>query len=638
MKNIIVGWVVGLAALGHTYAGDPKYPVSEIPEELKTNVNVVIREDEMIFKILSKSRASLYVHQVITILNDKGKDYASEAVSYDKLSKIKDFNGTVYDASGKQIKRLKNSEIYDQSAFDGYSLYSDARFKSIDLAQGSYPYTVEVDYEIEYKYLFHIPGFVVVPEEKISVQHATYSLHFPHDLAPRYLVRNTDVKPKQENTSDGMESLTWSFENVKPIKFEPYGPLRSELVTSILAAPSIFEYDNYSGTMATWDQFGQWIAALNKGRNVLPEETKQKIKQLTAPLKTTEEKVKAVYEYLQNKTRYVGIQLGIGGYQPFEASVVDQTGYGDCKALSNYMVALLESINIKAHYTLISSGENASALKTDFPSSQFNHAIVAVPNGADTLWLECTSQSNPFGYQGSSTGDRKALLITDNGARIVNTIRYSPEQNMQSRTADVNVEPTGDAKAVIRTTYSGIQYENNDLNYNLNNQYDEQKKWIQENTKIPSFDINSFAITNIKNKIPSAVVKLDLNLRRYATVSGKRIFLSPNLMNRSSYVPEKIESRKTKVVRRMNYTNLDTIRYRLPEGIYPEFLPAPVKLKNQFGEYEATYQFDEGSLVYIRRIKMIKGDFPAESYQELIDFYKNISKADNTKLVFMSKT
>jgi hypothetical protein len=638
MKQLVRTWVLVIATLGHAHGGDPKYPVTDIPEELKINVNVVIREDQMIFKILSKSKASLYVHEVITILNDKGKDYASEIVSYDKLSKIKDFNGAVYDASGKQIKRLKNSEIYDQSAFDGFSLYSDARFKSIDLAQGSYPYTVEFDYEIEYKYLFYIPGFVVVPEEKISVQHASFSLLFPQDLAPRYSVRNTEIKAKLEKTNEGLESITWSFENVKPIKFEPYGPLRSELVTSIHAAPSAFEYDNYSGTMATWDQFGQWIAALNKGRNILPEDTKQKIKQLTASLKTTEEKVKAVYEYMQNKTRYVSIQLGIGGFQPFEASVVDQTGYGDCKALSNYMVALLESINIRSHYALISAGPNASNLKAEFPSSQFNHAIVAVPNGKDTLWLECTSQSNPFGYQGSFTGDRKALLITDNGAKIVNTVRYTADQNLQSRTADVDVQASGDAKAVIKTTYSGVQYENDNLDATLNNQYDEQKKWIQENTKIPSFDVNSFSMSSHKSKIPSAIVKLDLTLRRYATVSGKRIFLSPNLMNRSSYVPEKVESRKTNVVRRMNYTDLDTIRFHLPEGIYPEFLPEPVKLKSQFGEYEAMYKVDQGSLVYIRRVKMTKGDFPPEAYQELIDFYKKISKADNTKLVFLSKT
>jgi hypothetical protein len=638
MKRVLLTLAVAYTGFANLLAGDPKYPVSDIPESLKVNVNAIFREDKMIFTILSKSKASFYVHQVVTIFNEKGKKYASEVVGYDKLSKIRDLNGTVYDANGKQIKRLKNNEIYDQSAFDGFSLYSDNRFKVVDLAQGSYPYTVEFEYEIEYKYLFYIPGYVLIPEEKIAVQNSSYSLRFPEDLAPRYKVTNTDALPHEEKTSDGLKSLTWVFSNVAPIKFEPHGPGKDELLVSITAAPTHFEYENYIGTMTSWNLFGQWITSLNKGRDQLPESTRQKVRQLTEHLKTSEEKVKAVYEFLQNKTRYVSIQLGIGGFQPFEASVVDQTGYGDCKALSNYMVSMLKTIGIPAHYALIRAGEGATSLKTDFPSSQFNHAIVAVPNGADTLWLECTSQSNPFGYQGSFTGDRKALLITETGGKIVNTIHYTPEQNLQSRTADIQIDLNGDAKAKVKTTYCGLQYENDNLNFNLSNQYDEQKKWIQENTRIPSFDLNSFSITDHKNKIPSAVVSLDLTLRRYATLSGKRIFLTPNLMNRSTYVPEKVERRKTNVVRTTAYTDLDTIRYHLPEGIYPEFVPEPVKIKSRFGEYEAFYQIDQGSLVYVRRVKMDKGIFPPDSYQELIDFYRGVMKADHTKIVFMSKT
>jgi hypothetical protein len=619
-------------------AGDPKYPVSDIPEPLRANVNAVFREDQMIFTILSKSKASYYVHQVITIFNEKGKKYASEVVGYDKLSKIKDLNGTVYDANGKQIKRLRNSEIYDQSAFDGFSLYSDNRFKAVNLTQGTYPYTVEFEYEIEFKYLFFIPSFILVPEERVAVQNSSYCLRFPENLAPRYKVNNTEVKPREEKTNEGLKSLTWVFSNILPIKFEPHGPSRDELVVSINAAPTNFEYENYIGTMTSWELFGQWITSLNKGRDQLPEASRQAVLRLTENMKTPEEKVKALYEFLQNKTRYVSIQLGIGGFQPFEASVVDQTGYGDCKALSNYMVSMLNTINIPAHYVLIRAGEDASSIKTDFPSSQFNHAIVAVPNGADTLWLECTSQSNPFGYQGSFTGDRKALLITDKGGKIVNTIRYTAEQNLQSTSGDVYVDMNGDATAKVKTTYSGLKYENGNLHFNLGNQYDDQKKWIQQNTRIPSFDLNSFSITDHKSKIPSAFVNLDLTLKRFATISGKRIFLTPNLMNRSTYIPEKVEGRKTNVVRTTAYTDHDTIRYHLPEGIYPEYVPEPVKVTSRFGEYEASYQLDQGSLVYVRKVKMKKGVFPPESYQELIDFYRGIMKADQTKIVFMSKT
>lgn len=261
-----------------------------------------------------------------------------------------------------------------------------------------------------------------------------------------------------------------------------------------------------------------------------------------------------------------------------------------------------------------------------------------VPNGQDTVWLECTSQTNPFGYQGLSTGDRKALIITENGAQVVNTTRYPAEENLQVRRADVNLTGTGDAKATVETTYSGLQYENGDLNHILNNQFEEQRKWIQTHTNIPSFDINSFSMADHKSRMPSAVVNLDLNLKRYATVSGKRIFLTPNLMTRSNYVPQKVESRKSNVVRKMAYIDFDTVRYHLPEGIYPEFLPSPVKLQTRFGEYEATFSVDQGSLLYTRRVKMNKGVFPPDTYQELIDFYREISKADNIKLVFLSKT
>ena len=168
---------------------------------------------------------------------------------------------------------------------------------------------------------------------------------------------------------------------------------------------------------------------------------------------------------------------------------------------------------------------------------KLNHAVVAVPNGADTLWLECTNQTNPFGYQGLFTGDRKALLITENGATIVNTTRYPAEINIQSTSANVSVEISGDAKASFETTFSGFQYENGSLDVLITRQFDDKKKWLQRNLGIPSFDINSFTMKNIKNKIPVAVVKADLTMNRYATVSGKRIFLMANLMNRSTFYP-----------------------------------------------------------------------------------------------------
>ncbi len=617
------------------YAKDIKYPVSAIPEALKKNVNVVVREDETIFKILSRKSATVHVHYVATIMNPNGKDYAERAIYYDKLSKVSGLKAVVYDANGEAIKKLKASEIRDRTAFDGVTLFSDNRVKEIDLTQSGYPYTIDVEYDVDYNFLLFIDGSVVANEEHVSVQRFVYQLIYPTELKPRYQAQNISQKPLIETPGAGLESMKWTLTDVAPITIEPLSP-RTKQIQQIVAAPSTFEMEGYTGSMANWNDLGVWIKKLNEGRDKLPEEAKKKVHDLVKGLTTNEAKAKVIYEYLQSKTRYVGIQLGIGGFQPFEAGTVDQTGYGDCKALSNYMVAMLKEVGVPANYTMIMAGNRAS-IDPAFPRTM-NHIIVAVPNGRDTLWLECTSQTNPFGYIGTFTDNRYGLMITEQGGQLRRTKHYPQNLNVQSTVAEVDLDLTGNAKAKVVTNYSGLEYENDGLSFVVNHSADDQKKWLEKNTQISSFNIGSFSFTNKKEMIPTAVVKMDLTLNKYASLSNKRIFMTPNLMNRSTFIPEKVENRKMPFDLGRGYTHIDTIRYHIPENIYPEFLPPDTKLSSRFGTYEAGFKLDQGSLIYVRKMTRKDGEFPAEAYQELIDFYKSVNRADNTKLVFLNKT
>lgn len=618
------------------FAGDPKYPVSQIPVDLAANVDAVYRENTSVFKIISRDRASHFVRQVVTIFSSKGKFHANQFVHYDKFTKIRSLEAAVYDANGTLIKKFRDKDIKDESYSD--DMLSDNRFKHLDLSQGIYPYTIEIEYEHDYKFLFYIPEFSVFDNERVSCQKASFSLQYPSELQPRVKTINIETAAQEQKTPDGLLSKNWKFENVAAITREPYGPPFAELIPTILSAPTDFEYDNYVGRMDTWDGFGKWMASLLKDRNVLSLETKEKVQRLTKDAKTREEKIRILYEYLQNRTRYVSIQLGIGGFQPFEASFVDSKGYGDCKALSNYMISLLDAVSIRANYVLIDAGEDARNLREDFPSTQFNHVIVAVPNGRDTIWLECTSQTSPFGYQGLFTGNRKALAITENGAKIVRTSQYEAEENTQVRKAVVSIKPTGDGIANITTTYTGLQYEKEGLWYIMTQPVETQKQLINGITHIPTVDLVKYDVKRGSQKNPSAVLKLDLGLRRYATVSGKRMFVVPNLMNRSTFIPEKIEQRKTNIIQDFPFVDIDSIQYNIPEDMYPEFLPEPVKITSQFGEYESSLTLDQGSVIYVRKLKIHKGVFPASAYPAFSDFYKKINRADNGKIIFLGKT
>lgn len=636
MKKFALLYVMLLCVIG-VQAKDIKYPVATISAELRKNAMVVVREDEIIFRITSRKTSTMHVHKVVTIFNANGKDYATTVIPYDKMMKVKDIRANVYDANGESIKKLKSNEIIDQASFGGDALFDDDRVKAFDLAQVTYPYTTDVEYDMEFDFLYHIGGSAVETDENVSVEHFKYQLVYPIDLKPRYKTYNIESKPVTAMVGANIESMTWTFDNLPVLKLEPMSSA-SMVRQRIIAAPTTFEMGGYSGNMSSWEEFGKWFIKLNQGRDKLPDATKRKVHELTAGLKTDEEKAKVLYEYMQSKTRYVGIQLGIGGWQPFEATTVDQTGYGDCKALSNYMVAMLKEAGVPSFYTMIWSGDRNSGIDPDFPSGHSNHIIVAVPTERDTTWLECTSQTIPFGFIGSSTDNRYGLMVTEQGGKLRKTTYYPADKNIQSTVADVTLDATGNGKAKVVTNYSGLQYQNDGLSTVLNYSTDEQKKWIQRTTQIPSFNVGPFSITEKKDKIPTATVKMDLTLNKYASVSNKRIFVTPNLLNRWTYIPEKIENRKTPFSLNLGYTDIDTIRFHIPEDIYPEFLPADSKFTSQFGSYESGFKLDQGSVIYIRKMIRKDGEYPASAYQELIDFYKNINKADNAKLVFLSKT
>jgi hypothetical protein len=628
--------IVALILCVDAVAGELKYPAKEIPEELKVNNYAVIREKVTEYRVLAVNKSSGYFREVITILNPNGNFLVTKVLYYDRLSKVQNINASIYDEDGYLIRKLKASDIKDESAYDGFSLYSDSRLKKIDLTHNSYPYTVEIEYETVDRYLFAFPDFLLYDDDEVAIQSKSYNVYYPENLKIKYkLIGAPEPKHSKEGAT---EKLSWHFANIKPAKFEKFSPDARTFIPTILISPVEFEYEGYTGSMDTWESLGKWQLQLNKGRDVLPAATKQKIAELTAG-KTDREKVKILYKYLQNKTRYVSIQLGIGGWQPFSAETVDQVGYGDCKALSNYMVALLNEIGIKGYYTKVHAGDDGDEdVITDFPSPQSNHIIVAVPMESDTVWLECTSQLQPFNFLGTFTGNRYALMVTDEGGKLVRTPSYKKEKNIQATKAIISLDKTGKAAADVTIEYSGMMYDYKSVGAISKLGSDRQKRWLEKAIQIPAFDLTSFSMKSVEETNPVAQVKCNLFLPNCAVVQGKRIFLQPNLMNKINTVPEKLENRKTDIVVKLPFVEVDTIVYSVPEEIYPEYVPQAVKITSPFGEYEASYRVEPGKLIYTRRFTCNSGTFPKEKYNEFVNFYRMVNQADFTKLVFLNKT
>lgn len=640
MKHLLLGilWLTMLlpARAGSMDKDKRKYPVSDIPEEIKKDAKVVVRDYDLSFEVHSLATATQKVHKALTILSKSAKSYSTQYVFYDKFSKVSNISGVVYNANGMPVKKLKGSDIHDMTAIDGFSVYSDNRVKVLVLSVPSYPFTVEYTYQIEKTGLLFYPTWAPQSSNKMAVQHATYSvsmsnsgdeLRYKEYNLPEDVVRNI-----QELSG----TYFWEVKNMKVFKSEPYGPTFGQLMPMVRTAPEKFSMGGYKGSLESWSTMGEWINELNEGRAALPPETVAEVQQLVAGISDEHEKIRKVYEYMQDKTRYVSIQLGIGGFQPFTAESVDENGYGDCKALSNYTLALLKSTGIDARYVLVKAGRSTTNIDTSFPSSQFNHAIIAVPMPTDTVWLECTSQTNPFGYLGKFTGDRDVLMVTPKGGEIIHTPVYDADVNLQIRKAEVTVDQEGTAHASVSTEYEGVQYEN--VNRQLARSRDDRKKWLYNNLDLPNVSVESFDYKENKAPLPTIKENLKFSVKSYATTSGKRYFFKPNLLNAWHDWPKTLKERKTDIYWKTGYTDVDSVHISLPDGFYVEFAPEDVTLQSAFGEYSTHYITNEDGITYVRKIRMTKGTYPASSYQAFTEFIKGVVKSDNTKVVALGKT
>ena len=135
--------------------------------------------------------------------------------------------------------------------------------------------------------------------------------------------------------------------------------------------------------------------------------------------------------------------------------------------------------------------------------------------------------------------------------------------------------------------------------------------------------------------MPEVNEKLELSLRQLVTVSGKRMFLTPNLMNRWNTVPQNTGKRKYEVVRSNAYINVDTIVYEMPAGFALEFKPNDLSFSTAFGKFESKVTIEGRQVTYVRTLQMDKGRYKPDLYASMVAFMNDVYKADQQQVVFV---
>ncbi|GAB3932925.1 DUF3857 domain-containing protein [Mucilaginibacter myungsuensis] len=613
------------------------YDAGTLPAELKTDAHAVIRYSADDIFVKGPGSQTVKHHSIITVLDQKGDDAGEMVMFYNrKFDTYSNIEIKVYGATGQLLKKYKKSDMYERSAVNDETIVTDDRLLAIQHTIPSYPTTIELVYEENITSYINLNSWMIRPKADVSVQLATCKVTVDPAAGFRYQAQNIAVQPhKDTQGSSKMETYFWEVKDLKANKPEE-NTLPWQMQQKVSFAINNFEYYGTGGAMDSWQNFGKWIAKLNGDANVLPPARVEAIKKMTDTIKSDKDKARFLYNYVQQNMRYVSIQLGIGGLKPFPATFVDQKKYGDCKALTNYMNALLKAVDIPSYYAIINAGTNAKPADLDFPSNVFNHVILCIPFKNDTTWLECTSSTQPFGKLGTFTENRRALLITEDGGKLVSTPKSAIEDNVFDSFANVSLKPDGSAVAKLKLLSTG---EYRSLYTGMESiKMDERKEYL-----LRSLNIKQPIVFDLKPSVDKLGVKemnLELLYDKFCDMKvGDKQFLKPAAFDLWHNTFPELTERKNDFYfeHPMKKTCLTTID--LPEGYEVESLPAEVKLKFSHGNYDVSYKYDKdkNQVIASSAFKLSEQVIPAAKYAEMQQYMEEIARSQSKKLVIKRK-
>ncbi|MFZ0489984.1 MAG: DUF3857 domain-containing transglutaminase family protein [Salegentibacter sp.] len=618
------------------YCQNENYPATSIDEELAANAYAVIRENSVEIEVADIDQLLIKKKLVVTVLNEKGDDYVAAYDFYDENSEIKHQRAYIYDKNGEEIEKIKQKDFRDQSRVGSSELYSDDRVSYLVYTPRSYPYTVVYESEVEKESTLLLPPLYPFWSYNVSAENCSYKLVNPQHYPIRFKEKNMDSLEVVRHNSEF--ELAYTIKNIPAFKKEPLSPSLAELLPKVEVSLDHFSLMGVEGQAANWKEFGKWqYEHLLQGRQELPTATVQKVAALTAAAKTDREKAKIIYHYMQENTRYISVQLGIGGWKPMEASEVDRLGYGDCKALVNYTRALLQSQNIASNYAIVYSGKDQKGIDPEFSSLQGDHVILNIPQADEDIWLECTSQTMPFNFLGDFTDNRDVLLVKPDGGEIVKTPEYAAADNLKQTNCSISLSDDGSYTAEMERKSKGVPY---DRIYPLMRQKEDVRTmYYKENwghlhdLKILKMDFEN----DRDNKVFTE--KLQLEGQKLASKAGKRLLLSLNFLLPDIYHLQRDGDRKRSFQISRGQTREESFIYQLPQGFEVEALPESFAAESEFGKFsiEIEKKEREGSnVIEVKRHYVLNaGTWPAEKYQDFRKFMDQINMKCNRKAVIV---
>lgn len=378
----------------------------------------------------------------------------------------------------------------------------------------------------------------------------------------------------------------------------------------------------------SWESVGAWYNSLQLPKLVVTPEIRARAEELTKGKAGDDEKIRAIYDFVSTRFRYIGVDLGMGRYSPHAAVDVLSNRYGDCKDKHTLFAALLQAVGISAYPAVISSKYK---IDPTLPTmTLFDHVITAIPRGDSFLFLDTTPEVAPFGLLMASLRDRPALVIPANGpARLVTTPAdpLVPNQeivridgsldNKGTLNAKFFIEEHGDGEMVLRSAYRATP----------------QNNWQELTQNLASRmgfggTVSDVSITQPEDTSKALQLTFAYHRTEFPDWKNRRIVLPAPYF----FLPELTEEQK-KSTDPLPLGALQDITYestvQLPAG-FSAVLPEEVNRKPSFASFTAHYTTEKSDTIHgVLHLQLSQRNIPGLQRGAFEEFAKTVRETPN---------
>jgi hypothetical protein len=593
--------------------------------------DAVIIKDEAVMEIETSGQALYTHHRIMKIFSDPDKRYSRQEIPFNQSVTIVKIEARSVHPDGKEFY-LDEKEIREKSLFSDYVLYSDSKVKEFYIPRAKRGCVIEYQYQLRFASLLYWADWFF--QSHLPALHSKYTLATPRYFDFKVRVLNDKIVPKVD-FQKGKKIFVWETFNQKAIDKEVFMPPAADSASRVVFSPIEFNFDDKTYPSATWNDIARWYRDISQADGIPAQELNLLAHELTSGSSSAEEKTKELFDYVQERVRYVSVAIGSEAFKPHPCADVLEYGYGDCKDMTALLITLLKAVEIEAFPALLSTKGHRRVL-TDMPKvKQFDHVVTAVPFGDHYVWLDpacrnCRYKELPFEDQGAAV-----LVVKPNGGELSVTPETDEDANFTTTLWDLELHSNGSASGEVTIQATGQE----GLAFRASlTELKPQRRRRALSGFLSSWFTDPYLLgtefRNFEEKDSSIFVKAGFEAGRFGVKQEDRLFVPVDLhtQNYLNLMFPHVQ-RRFPVVFDYRFVNTDQLEIFIPPGFEIEYLPAAVRLDESFGSFESTYKLEGEKILHRRVFVRTKLSIPVDDYDRLKDFYDQAVAADNQRIV-----